>query len=270
MTQFKSEGQKVFPDENKETDNSAESSTVTDSQESKETNTDQTQSQEGDQTTAEADKKATDGGEDTNFADHPRWKERETDWTKRFNDQETRHLQEIEKLREEFGGKKTATADDADAASGEIPPWFNGDEDQWKQFQQWNESQLGQFAERAQQRETAKTEAEKKAIEEATKFFNDEVATIESDKAINPDGLKIDRNKLLKTAMDNDLVDSKGRWNYKAAFKFMKPAEVFQAKKALDDKKAIASATTSENRAEDKKSNVKTTQDFKGKNWGDL
>jgi len=37
------------------------------------------------------DKKETenkDAGDDTNFADHPRWKEREGDWTKRFNDQE--------------------------------------------------------------------------------------------------------------------------------------------------------------------------------------
>ena len=48
-----------------------------------------------------------------------------------------------------------------------------------------------------------------------------EIAAIEGDKTLNPDALKVDRNKLLKTAFDNKAVDTDGRWNYRLAFKLM-------------------------------------------------
>lgn len=261
VTEFDSRGFPIVKEEagaNGENDNSSASSTD-------KTNTDQTQSQAGDQN-AGADKK--DEG-DAGFADHPRWKEREADWTKRFNDQETRHTEEIQKLREEFGPKKPAEAQ-ANAGDGtpEQPPaWFGGDAEAWKSFREWNNKELSAAEERGAKRALAeissKSEAEQKAIKDATDFFNGEVAAIEADKALNPDGLKVDRNKLLKTALDNDLIDSQGRWNYKAAFKLMKPSEVFQAKAALDEKKRIAGASTDDKRTESKPEAVATSDDFK-------
>lgn len=268
QTQFRTEGQPLFERESTENDNSAESSTV-----EKTNETDQTQSQDGEQSSADAQQGQKDGGaaKDMNLNDHPRWKEREDDWTKRFNEQEERHLQEIQKIREEIMSSKNAQhSQGTNGESTEIPPWFNGDEKQWAEFQSWNEGLITKAQERALNAIKAKSEEEQRAIDEATQFFNNEVAAIESDKDLNPQGMQIDRNKLLKTAIDNDLVDSKGRWNYKAAFRLMKPAEVFQAKKALEEKKHIASATMSDNRAETKASREKTSQDFKGKNWGDL
>lgn len=255
MTQFRTEGEPAFPVENKENDNSAASSA------GEKTNTEQNQSQEGEQNSGG--KK--DGG-DRGFADDPRWKQREDDWTKRFNEQETRHVGTLQTLREEFETKYGGNKPAADAAPTQVPAWFGGDEAQWKEFSAWNQSLVSKAKEEgaaeAVKQIEAKSVAEQKKIEEATTFFNGEVTAIEGDKTLNPQGLKVDRNKLLKTALDNDLVDSKGQWNYKAAFKLMKPTDVFQAKAALDDRKNLANATVTDGHIEDKQKQFTTSEDF--------
>ena len=263
QTQFKSEGSKLFPDENTENDNSTDSSTENNE-------TEQTQSQQGDQTTAEGGNTKKDDGTDTNFADHPRWKQREDDWTNRFNSQEQRHTQELQTIREDIE-KRFGNSDKKESKeSTEMPAWFNGDEESWAQYSAHTQQLVNAAVKQSLSTIESKSSEDQKRIDDATTYFNTEVATLEADKTLNPQGQNVDRNKLLKTAMDNDLVDSKGRWNYKAAFKLMKPAEVFQAKKVLDEKKQIASATTSENRAESKPTSTKTSKDFQGKSWGDL
>lgn len=267
-TQFRTEGQPAFPAENKENDNSAASSTG-------ETNTEQTQSQAGDQNSG--DTNTADG--DKGFADHPRWKERENDWTKKFNDQEQRHVGEMTKFREEMelkfagisGGNKGNDA--AADAPVDVPSWFGGDEKQWKEFTGWNQSLISKAKEEARSETLkeieTKSSAEQKAIEGATTYFNEQVVAIESDKTINPQGIKVDRNKLLKTALDNDLVDSQGRWNYKAAFRLMTSPNASSAQNT-QDRKNLANATVSEGRTEDKTRTYTTSEDFQkpgGRPW---
>jgi len=257
MTQFKAEGDPAFPAENTENDNSAESST------GEETKTDPTQSQEGEDTNSGEDNKK--DGADAGFADHPRWKEREEDWNKRFNEQEKRHVEEIDNLRTEFDGKIGASKSQS-ASDGELPPiptWFGGDEDQWRDYLKHEDDRVNKAKEAAVSAVTSKQAEEQKSIEDATKYFNDTVTEIEADKSLNPKGEKIDRNKLLKFTLDNDLTDSKGRWNYKVAFELMKNRSTKGS--PTDDKsdrKKIAGATTSENRAETTPPNVTTSADF--------
>ena len=90
-TQFKTEGQPAFPVANEENGNSAASSagekTNADQTGSADQNNQQQQNQNG-------------GEQNKGFADDPRWKEREADWDKRFNEQETRHVGEVQKFRE--------------------------------------------------------------------------------------------------------------------------------------------------------------------------
>src|SRR3990167_3920191 len=110
QTQFKSEGQPLH-DASTENDNSTDSSTETNE-------TEQTGS--SDQDNKQTENK--DAGDDTNFADHPRWKEREGDWTKRFNDQEERHVSELQTLREEFGLVHKEAKKESEVSSTEVPP----------------------------------------------------------------------------------------------------------------------------------------------------
>lgn len=260
QAQFKTEGDPAFPVADTETDNSA------DSPSGEETTENSTQSPEGDENAGGDENKQGDGSDndkDKNLADHPRWQERENDWKDRFNDQEKRHTDEISALREEMeslkGNNNAAKGDDAPS---EVPSWFGGDEQQWKEFVAWNESLAQKAQENAVKQVSSQQEAEQKAIQEATDYFNSEVSTIESDKTLNPQGQKVDKNKLLKSALDNELVDTKGRWNYRAAWRLMQ-ANVTNAKNdTIQEKKEIASATTSENKAEPTTPKVATSDTF--------
>lgn len=265
-TQFKTEGQPAFPVTDTENANSAASST------GEQTNTEQTQSQGGEQTQAQS----KDGGagqqEDGGLLDHPRWKEREADWTKRFNDQEARHVEELQKLREEITAKigGNTQGKEAQAAAtitpGQVPSWFGGDEQQWAEFQQWNNGLLSQA--KAEARSEAldeiksKSEAEQKAIDEATTYMNTEITAIESDKELNPKGEKIDRNKLFKIAHDFKLVDTEGRWNWRAAYLISKNQFTSSKNASTEERKAIANATISDNRGETKPAPYATSADF--------
>lgn len=258
ITQFKTEGSPAFPVvEETGTDNPAGSSP------DEETTPDaQTPTPEGEQDPEQNKDAGGEEEEDRGFADHPRWKQREEDWKKRFNDQETRHTQELDKLRKEIEDKFSAVKP-KDETPVEVPEWFGGDEDQWTQFQEWNNSLIEKAKEQgrneAKQEVEQKTTEEQKAIEEATEYMNSEIAAIESDKDLNPTGAKIDKNKLLKIVLDNDLVDTQGRWNYKAGYRLMQNQG---ANSNLNDKKKIAAATTSDKKPESKAESFMTSEDF--------
>ena len=260
LMQVESEGQPAFQkDDTTENDNSAHSSG-----ESKETDADQTQTSDGDQK-PDAPK---DGGADTSKLNNPppeRWVEREQDWKKRFNDQEVRHTSELAKLREDFEVKINTLAPKGAGSDvpAEIPSWFGSDDEAWKAYSSHTQQLIDKAVEKALSTIQQKGNEEQKAIEDATTWFKDQVTEIETDKELNPQSLKVDRNKILKFALDNYLIDEKGRWDYRKAFRFMKPQEVFQAKKDLIERKKIASATTSGDRTETKPSAFKTSQDFK-------
>ena len=257
--QFAPEGQPAFTDD-------TEKDTPPSSPEGQETTTDQTGVP--DQNKNQDDNKT--DGEDQAFYKHPAWIERENTWKQRYNDQESRHANETQQFRT---GMETSIADAVTAAlkqagvtdrvSEDVPDWFGSDDPNvWKSYQTHTQQLIQSAVEQALKQINLKTAEEQKAIDDATKWFKQEVETIESDKALNPEGLKVDRNKLLKTALDNELVDIKGRWNYRAAFRMMKPGDIFQAKQALKDRKQIAGASTDNTRADQKPPAFTSSQDF--------
>ena len=63
--------------------------------------------------------------------------------------------------------------------------------------------------------------------------------------------------------MDNDLVDSKGRWNYKAGFLMMKGSSTTSKNNTIDEKKKIAGATVTGDKTETKPPQYTTSDDFK-------
>ena len=228
------------------------------------------ENQEGDTQSSEGESTQSDD-KDIPFHEHPRWKQREDEWNERFNSQETRHQEELTKaldgIRAEFSGKR-----EENAAQSKIPSWFGGTQEQWDAYRADRDRELKEAGESAvkQARETITKEqgAGDKAVKDATDFFQAEVKAIEGDKALNPTGGKIDEataKKLLQTVLDNELVDSKGRWNYRAGWKILNgaPKAAAPTNAANQEKKQIAASTTSEGRAETKPSPYKTSADFK-------
>lgn len=174
----------------------------------------------------------------------------------------------IATIREEFGQKR-----DDNAAAKQIPPWFGGDQAQWDEYRKWFDGQLSAAETRAIngtiEKARESTSAEKKAVDDATDYLKTELAAITADKALNPTGKAIDPNKLLKTVMDNDLVDSKGRWNYRAGMRLLNshPTASHANSKDGKEKKDLAAATIEGAGAQDgaagKPKAFKTPADFK-------
>lgn len=240
--QFRSEGDPAFPVE-PENDNSAGSPT---GENEDENNAD---SSNGGEKKPDAQK------QNVPFDQHPEWQNREKKWDERFNTQESRHQEDMRKLREEFAVGNKPKADEA-----KIPAWFGGDQAQWDAYKADHEAELTAKIEAATAPFKAK-HAESKAIEEATAYMQSELQAIESDKTLNPSGAKLDPNALLKIVVDNDLVDSKGRWNYRAGMRMLQAQSA--PKPDNKDKKALAGATGSDSKPETIPSAVKTSADFK-------
>lgn len=190
---------------------------------------------------------------------------------KRVGEVEKKNLETIEAIRKEFGGQRQDNADQA-----KIPKWFGGDQAQWDDYRADLDARLNAAEERAITRvtenSTKKSEAETKAVEEATEYMKSELSAIGADKDLNPTGKPLDQKQaeaLLQIVLKNELVDTKGRWNYRAGMRILnaqKPvtAPVVDKNK---DKKALAGATVenSGNSGADKPKNYKTAADFKKK-----
>lgn len=240
---FRNEGEPAFPVDT-ENDNSAESPS---DQTTMDTGEDP--SNTGNEKKPDAEKK------EVPFDQHPAWKEREQTWDKRFNEQERRHQDDLAAIRTEFGAARKDNADQT-----KIPSWFGGDQAAWDAYRSDRDAELKSAEDRAYARVNQEKSTQDKAVKEATDYMQAEMATIESDKTLNPTGAKIDPNKLLKIVIDNDLVDSKGRWNYRAGFAILQS----QTKTApKGDRKVLAGASTSDDRPETKPTDYKTSVDFK-------
>jgi len=160
--------------------------------------------------------------------------------------------------------KKFSTAREANAQQEEIPEWFGGDQRQWDQYRAHEDQRLKQAEERAYERIKKERDQEEARVKEANTFFQSELQAIESDKTLNPNGLKIDPNRLLKTAEDFDLIDSKGRWNYRAAWRILENQMASEKGGSTpQNRKQFAGATTSESRPETSPRPFKTSADFK-------
>lgn len=249
---FQREGGNAFPTESTSEDTEAASQAGDENQEG------DTQSPEGDNTQ---------GDDKTPFHEHPRWKQRESEWDKRFNDQEVRHQDDLKAIREEFGTKRTENAE-----ATKIPVWFGGTQEQWNAYRADQERDLAVAEDRAIARLTKgreeATKAEEKAVADATTYLRSELSAIESDKTLNPSGAKIEAEKLLKVVLDNQLIDTQGRWNYRAGWKILTGTTVAPAPKpkpvVSSEKKNLAEATNEEGaRGEDKSKTYKTSADFK-------
>ena len=210
------------------------------------------------------------------FNEHPRWKERESEWNGKFNEQEKRHQEEltraIQGIREEFKENKR------EANSSKIPTWFGGDQEMWDEYRSDLQADLQAAEDRARrgalEEINSKSSVQDKAVKEATDYMNTEVEVISTDKTLNPDGLKVDTNSLVKFTIENELVDTKGRWNYRAAFKLMKASGIIKPKDKVTtspERKALAEATIDKsNKGEPTLKTYKTSLDFKkpgGRPW---
>lgn len=142
-----------------------------------------------------------------------------------------------------------------------IPSWFGGDENAWKAYQADQSRIIEEAKTRAIAEIEARTQKEQERVKQANEWFEQSVKEIEST------GLKVDKNKLLKTTLDYQLVDTQGRWNFKAAAEILKAQE---PKVDTTDKKKLAASTTSQTKVEPKFKDYVTPEDLHNRGWHDF
>lgn len=168
-------------------------------------------------------------------------------------------------IREEIGKQR-----EKNAADTQIPAWFGGNQAQWDEYRTWLDGRLTQIEESAIgktfEKATAQASEAQKRVDEATEYFRGELAAITADKEMNPSGKAIDPNKLLKIVLDNDLVDSQGRWNYRAGMRlYNSHPTAAHAPKPGDKKLADATmdgAGAGGSKVEPQAKTFKTAKDF--------
>lgn len=255
-------------DDNAQAGDSTGDDTSADSQ-SDANNTNQTPSSEEDK--SQTDNK--NGGDDDGATDwsklpdintHPRWTEREGDWKDRYNEQEERHEKEMKQAREDLVPKPKSAEGDAD-----IPEWSGMDAKGWKQFQEYQNKRDEAVRQATLKELGTQSEADQKAVDEATKYAHEQIAQIEVDKTLNPYGKEIDKNRLMTFVLDNHLVDSDNKWNFKMGYELMKSrGQVPTTTKDLKARKNLASNTSSDNSADPAKQTVTTPDELaKDKPW---
>lgn len=220
-----------------------EEETSSDSSTETETGDTDTSSSEGD-----AENKA--GNEKAPLDKHPRWAEREADWNKRFEQQQREFEAKLEALKPKESEEKIKQ-------NTSIPKWFGGNQEQWQDFISFHNQGIEQAEKRAIDRVTFTQTAKEKAIADANSWFEESIKGIEGES-----GSVVDRNALLKAVIDNELIDSKGRWNYKAGYKILKSS---QGQSNSSDRKKLAGDTTRDSggQTETSPKGVKTSADFK-------
>ena len=207
--------------------------------------------------------KGTEGDQEVPFHKRPEWSRREKEWNDKFADQERRHKEELARMTPAEKKEEKRELDNS-----KQPMWFGGTQEQWDAFRADRQREIAEAedraAEKAYKRFTGEISAQEKAQQEAQEYLNTEIDAIEADTDLNPDGAKIDRAALLKFTLDNDLVNSKGQWNYRKAYELMQAKSQGNKQKSTEERKKVAAATTSERKAEAKPATAKTAQDFKG------
>lgn len=237
ITEMRKEGDLAFPAE--ENENSSESSPETN-------DTDETEVVEQDKKTDEPKVEEKSEPEEKIVPLHKDERFREVlDENKRMKEQ-LNELSEFKTKVEPLLERKT-----------EIPSWFGGDEDQYRDFLADRETLKKEAKSEALKEFEERNSSQSKAIAEANQYLEDSIKELESE------GNKVDRNKLLKVVMENELIDSKGRWNYKAGFKLIQALEPAKDNTALNEKKKLAASTTSDDKPEEKPKDYKTSEDFK-------
>lgn len=199
------------------------------------------------------------------LAKHPRWIEREGDWKERFNTQEERHTEDMAQLRKDLTPEKPKPQE----GDPEVPSWFGGDTEAYKDYLKEQDARDERIRKQANEDRTSQTTEEQKAVDEATVYMGEQITEIEKDKTLNPDGKEIDKNRLLKFVLDENLRNEKGEWNYKLGYELMKArGQVPTTTKDLTERKNFASQSSSNNSSDPAKPTVTTSEELaKDKPW---
>ncbi len=174
---------------------------------------------------------------------------------------ETKHQEEMAKLREEFDAKIPPKQENSS-----IPEWFKHlygeNEVAWKAYSEHNQAEREQMKQELIQEQEANRE---KAQKEET-YWNGWVE--EGVKSLEALGLEFDRNALLKTMLENpkEVTNSLGNYDFNLGFKLYREQNPVQQVNS-EARKKLADTTTKSSPSEKGSKDFMTSNELRNKSW---
>lgn len=198
-------------------------------------------------------------GDDTvPFHKHPRWIERENELKslREREEENARVLAELTAFKEEA----TKRFDPQDTS---VPDWFGGTAEAWQKYQEHESSRESQIEQKVLDRQEQVKQQAQADVQKWNAWVDTEVAKLESD------GLKFDRNELIKTMLDYRPTDDQNNFDFKKGY------QIYEALKGKDTsssqaRKQLADSTSHTSRGESKEKNYMTPEDLRNRSWGSL
>lgn len=190
------------------------------------------------------------------FHEHPRWKERETDWQKRLDaalaEQERKFQEQIEQVKPQ--SKEETTIDP------NLVPLIGDDPHVHKLWHDMRQKEREQIVQEAQERLLQKQTQEREASQKWEQWVDSEVSKLESE------GKKFDRNELMKIAVDYKPTDDQGNISFAKALQILEATKPQKSEKAKA-RKEIAEQVSGDIQGEPEESKVVTSKDLRNKSW---
>lgn len=193
------------------------------------------------------------------FHKHPRWQALQSELKEltEFRDRVTPLLDKLGKS--ESAGEKTT----------EIPEWFTElfgkNEAAWEKYQAYDVQQRSQLREEILGEIERQAEASSQEGKKYDKWVEDELALLESD------GLKFNRNELLKVALDYAPTDAEGNISLRRAYDILQKTKSSGSQQPKsDEKKNLADKTMQRGKSDGDQRDYKTSYDLRGKGFRDI
>lgn len=195
------------------------------------------------------------------FRQHPRWiqREKELEELKTREEENARVIAELSAFKEETSRRL--------GSDTSIPDWFRelyGDnETAWKKYNEHEQAKEAAIEERLIARQEQARKEEQTNVAKWNKWVDEQVTMLQSE------GLKFDRNELIKTMLDYRPTDENNNFDFHKGYKIYealkgKPdTEHSQARKQLAD-------TTTKVSGEPRKKDYMTAADLRHRSWGNL
>lgn len=192
------------------------------------------------------------------FHRHPRWIERENE-LKELRERDEQTARELAEL-------KASRVEEKDTA---IPDWFvelyGENQVAYNKYQEHEQARTTEIEERILARQREEYQREAQESEKWTKWVDTEVARLEAD------GLKFDKNKLIKTMIDYSPTDEHNNLSFDKGYKIYEAMEGKPDTAKSDARKQLADTVTkATTKGEPAQKDYMTSNDLRGRSMMSL
>lgn len=200
-----------------------------------------------------------DNTDDINIPFNKRWEKHAENLKTELD---AKHQEEMASLRQEFEAKLPKT-------DTNIPDWFKelyGDNEiAWQKYDEHEKDKEAEIEKRVIERQDFQRQRAEEEVKYWNKWVDDEVTKLQDE------GLKFERNELIKTMLDYRPTDEKGNFDFKAGYRIFEALKAKEIDPARSEaRKKLADTTTKTSPSEKGSKDYMTSNELRGKSWNQI